>query len=137
MRYRLRTLRSGRWQFTIRTLLFVMLCLGGILAGFQTGYYWGAERRRAEAQFAKVYPVADAIYVDSESQQPDFDTLIAALKSTVDPASWSEVGGPASVQVMAQQPPLIVIAQTGQNHQAINALLSELKALRQKTNATR
>ena len=114
-----------------------MLCIGGILTGFQVGYYWGIERRRDETQFAKVYSVADAIYVDSVSQEPDFDSLFAVLKSSIDPASWSDVGGPGAIQVMAQRPPMVVISQTGKNHDAINSVLNELKALRQKPNRPR
>jgi len=57
----------------MRTLLFAVLCIGGILAGFQTGYFWGVEQRRAETYYAKIYPVADAVYVDTVSQQVDFD----------------------------------------------------------------
>jgi hypothetical protein len=117
-------------------LLFAMLCIGGIIAGIQFGYRWGVDQRRAEACFAKVYPVADAIYVDAVSKEPDFDTLIGALKSTVDPASWDSVGGPGSIQVMAQQPPMVIIAQSGKNHDAINILLAELKTARERLSSS-
>jgi len=137
MRYRLRTLLTDYKQFTIRTLLFVMLCLGGILAGFQTGYFWGIEQRRSETYYSKVYSVADAVYVDAISKEADFDSLLGALRSTVDPASWNSVGGPASVQVMAQQPPMIIVLQSGRNHDAINTLLTDLRTLRQESVASR
>jgi len=136
MRDRLRTLLTIHKRFTIRTLLFVMLCVGGILTGFQAGNFWGVERRRLETYYSKVYSVADAIYVDAASKEADFDSLLSALTSTVDPASWSATGGPASVQVMAQQPPMIVVLQSGRNHDAISSLLSELRTLRKKSVAS-
>jgi hypothetical protein len=137
MRSRLRTLLfPGRLQFTIATLLFVMLCAGGILTGFQVGYFWGVERRRDDTHFTRVYSVGDAIYVDAASQEPDFDTLLSALKATVDPASWSGVGGRGSIQIMATKPPLIVIAQSGKNHDAISTVLAELATARKKASSS-
>jgi hypothetical protein len=123
-------------QFTIRAMLFAMLCIGGILAGFQFGYFWGGERRRLDTPYAKVYSVVDAIDVDPVSQEPDFDTFISALKSTIEPVGWSDVGGQGSVQVMSKVPPMVSVAQSGKNHDAINGLLSELRTKKQASNAT-
>jgi hypothetical protein len=118
--------RSRRWQFTLRTLLFVMLCLSGMLAGFQFGYYRGAWQRRNETMFTKVYPVGDLVQQGSAAG-PDFTPIIDMLTSVIDAQSWSDVGGPGDITGM-EDPPTLVIAQTGANHDAIAALLADLRA---------
>jgi hypothetical protein len=121
--------RTGRrfpvWQFTLRTLLFVMLCVGGMLTGFQCGYQSGAESRRQKLFTARVYPVAD-LTIDPESNQPDLDSLVDLIEQAIDPASWDTVGGPGSVSGFGLSQPSLVITQSGKNHDAIAQLLAEL-----------
>src|SRR5262245_29220830 len=116
----------SRWQFTLRTLLFVLLCIGGMLAGFQFGYYRGAWQRRNETMSTKVYQVGDLVQRESASG-PDFTSIIDLLTSVIDAQSWSDVGGPGDV-AGTEDPPTLVIAQTGANHDAIAALFADLRA---------
>jgi hypothetical protein len=119
--------RSRRWQFTLRTLLFVLLCVGGTLAGFQFGYYRGVLQRRAETMSTRVYSVADLIQGDPPASRPDFTYLIDLITSVIDVESWRDVGGPGSI-TGAEDSLALVIAQTGSNHDAIAALLADLRA---------
>ena len=59
----------------------------------------------------------------------DFDTLIETILS-VQPDSWSEVGGPASIRPYKSTLSL-VIRQTTQAHQEIAGLLEQLRRLRE------
>lgn len=124
------TERDGKrvplWQFTLRTLLFVMLCVGGMLTGFQCGYQSGAESRRQKTFTTRVYPVAD-LTLDPATNQPDLDNLLALIEQSIDPASWDTVGGPGSASGLGLIPSSIVISQSGKNHDAIAQLLDDLR----------
>jgi len=118
--------RSRRWQFTLRTLLFALLCVGGMLAGFQFGYYRGVLQRRAETMSTRVYPVGDLVY-RPQASGPDPTMLIDLVTSSISVDSWDTVGGPGSIS-STDDPLALVIAQTGANHDAIAALLADLRA---------
>jgi len=119
--------RSRRWQFTLRTLLFALLCVSGMLAGFQFGYYRGVLQRQAETMSTRVYPIGDLVYRDPQSTGPDLTPLIDLITSTVSAESWDVVGGPGSISG-TDDPLTLVIAQTGANQDAITALLADLRA---------
>jgi hypothetical protein len=112
------TERPKRWQFAIRTLLFVVLCIAGLLAGYRVGYYGGFERRRQEAFSTKVYAVSD---FGSASE------VISIITRTVDPENWDDVGGPGTVRGAPDDPGSLVIYQTGANHDSIERLLTDLR----------
>lgn len=119
--------RSHRWQFTVRTLLFVMLCVGGTIAGFQFGYYRGQEERRLQSFVTKVYTLADVAPVDAKSGQYDLDAVVDLLTSKIDVESWDDVGGPGSISGFTWEPPTVVVRQSVANHEAIAALLDDLR----------
>jgi len=60
--------------------------------------------------------------------QPDFDSLIDLLTTTVAPTTWDEVGGPGSVVGMETNLSL-VISQTQEVHDEIVDLLEQLRRL--------
>jgi len=119
--------RSRRWQFTLGTLLFALLCVGGMLAGFQFGYYRGVLQRRAETMSTRVYPIGDLVYRESQTTRPDFTMLIDLITSAISAESWDVVGGPGSI-AGTEDPIALVVAQTGTNHDAIAALFADLRA---------
>lgn len=84
----------------------------------------------AEAQLKTVfYPCRELIYIDgpqvNSDVQPDYDTLIQTITSTIQPESWSE-GGPYELMQPTQNG--IVISQTDEVHADIAGLLAALRA---------
>ena len=62
------------------------------------------------------------------ASQADFDSLMDLVVNTVEPGSWDEVGGPASVRPFETTLSL-VIRQTQQAHEEIQDLLAQLRRL--------
>ncbi|QGJ70398.1 General secretion pathway protein GspD [Planctomycetales bacterium 10988] len=60
--------------------------------------------------------------------EPDFDSLIDLITSTVAPQTWDEVGGPGSVQPFETNLSLVV-SQTQDVHEQIADLLNQLRRL--------
>src|SRR6185295_14732333 len=58
--------------------------------------------------------------------QPDFDTLVDLITTTVKPQTWDEVGGPGSVSRFPNNLSL-VISQTQEVHEEIVYLLDQLR----------
>ena len=125
IRYLLRTLLRFRPQFALRTLLFLMLCIAGALAGFQFGYKRGIEKRQNEMLSARAYVVADLISEDAVSNPRAIATILAAIEQAVDPQSWISLGGQGSIAAVRFDPATVVIRQTESNHDAIAALLAD------------
>jgi hypothetical protein len=59
--------------------------------------------------------------------QPDFDSLIDLITSTIKPTTWDNVGGPGSI-VPAHGVGALVVSQTQAVHEEIEALLANLRA---------
>lgn len=117
------TKRPSRWQFTTRTLLFLFLCIAGLLAGYRVGYYGGTERRRQEAFSTKVYSVSDFASADE---------VIEAITRNIDPENWQDVGGPGTVSGAPDDPGSLVIYQTGANHDSVERLIHDLRKAKAK-----
>ncbi|WP_158265449.1 general secretion pathway protein GspD [Blastopirellula marina] len=60
--------------------------------------------------------------------QPDFDSLIELITTTVEPDSWEELGGPGSVAPFATNLSLVV-SQTQEVHDRLADLLAQLRRL--------
>ena len=60
--------------------------------------------------------------------QPDFDSLIELMTSTIAPTTWDEVGGPGSVKAFETNLSLVV-SQTQEIHEEIVDLLEQLRRL--------
>lgn len=105
-------------------MLFAMLCIAGILAGFRAGYQngyrsghdSGAERLRLETYSTKVYSVPG----NSAS------SMVRLIQDTIGREDWSEVGGAGAIRVAPNDPNAIVVLQTGEKHDLIEQLLSDL-----------
>lgn len=70
-------------------------------------------------------PVPEAM---RQAATPDFDSLVELMVATVEPNSWDEVGGPASVRPFETTLSL-VIRQTQAAHDEIQDLLAQLRRL--------
>jgi beta-lactamase regulating signal transducer with metallopeptidase domain len=69
-----------------------------------------------------------AANVPPTGPQPDFDTLIETITSTVAPESWDKVGGPGAIHPHAGNLSL-VITQTQEVHARIAELLEQMRRL--------
>jgi hypothetical protein len=78
----------------------------------------------------KIYPVGDLVTPRSGALGgKDFKPLIEAIRSTLAPTTWDEVGGPASIVPLAQARSLI-ISHTDEVHDQVAHLLSGLRQAR-------
>lgn len=78
--------------------------------------------------FARTYPVADLIH---SPMGQDFASLIEMLTTTVDPTSWDENGGAASMKPNFDSN-CLVVSQTYANQEQILSLLRSLRAAKQQ-----
>jgi hypothetical protein len=63
---------------------------------------------------------------DGRGPGEDFDGVIEAIVSTIDPTTWDTVGGPGSIATL--QPSMLIISQTAAAHRKIEKLLEDLRA---------
>ncbi len=78
----------------------------------------------------KIYPVGDLTAPRSAaSGGENFRPLVEAIRATIAPTTWDEVGGPGSIVPLAQARSLIV-SQTDEVHEQIFELLSGLRQAR-------
>ncbi|HEY1785220.1 MAG TPA: DUF4974 domain-containing protein [Pirellulales bacterium] len=78
----------------------------------------------------KIYPVGDlATPRDGALGGEDFKPLVDAIKSTLAPTTWDEVGGPCHIAAIARTRSLIV-SQTDEVHEQIAHLLAGLRQAR-------
>lgn len=76
----------------------------------------------------RIYPISDLVLPPNapDGSQPDFDSLIKLIASTVKPTSWDEVGGAGSVTPFPNNLTLVV-SQTQEVHEEIEDLLAQLR----------
>ncbi len=77
--------------------------------------------------FVKVLDVSDLVVCrdDKGILWDDYDTLTDAIRWTVAPTTWDEVGGPASIiGASLGKAKILIISQTYRNHRKIAELLS-------------
>lgn len=84
----------------------------------------------------RIYPVRDLVVTHSMANNRarfDFMPLMDLITSTVEPDSWQDVGGPASVAGSGNSD-ILVIVQRRDIHERIGALLSTLRKVRRIQN---
>lgn len=78
----------------------------------------------------RVYPVRDLVAVrDDTGTWEDYQSLIDAMTSTIDPEGWDTVGGEATVSQFDPSG-VLVIRQTQAEHREITLLLDQLRKAR-------
>lgn len=121
-------------RFSLATLLFAMLCLGGYLSAYRVGFDAGKQEGVNQLVAAvnrpplivRSYSVGDLV-VPQATGAADFDSLIDAILVHVAPHDWMENGtGEGEIQPFPANLSL-VISQTEANHQAIAALLAQFR----------
>ena len=105
-----------------------------------------SEAALAADVYAKVYNVSDLVIpiknqkieltekgyatrsVVKDDGNPDFDSLIELITTTIQPQSWDEVGGPGAIEPFPTNLSLVV-SQTEEVHAGISDLLVQLRRL--------
>jgi hypothetical protein len=95
-------------------------------------------QEEAEANLIRrFYNVADLVVRQDAEGRPieDFEPLIKTIVSSVRPTSWDEVGGPcpAPSPFTTDKMKVLVIAQLTEGHEEVEAVLANLRALRQES----
>ena len=80
-----------------------------------------------------IYPVGDLL---GFGRNPDFDTLIEVITSSVAPDTWDEVGGAGSIESFPPSQSLVV-GQTRHVHRQVQELLESLRKVKSLQPATR
>ena len=86
----------------------------------------------------RVYPVADLLGTTHFDDQviPDFEPLTELIVTIVDPDTWDEVGGDSSIS-SSEVSRSLIISQTRDSHDDIQAVLSQLRAAKAKQRVPR
>lgn len=127
------------FRFSIATLLFLMLCLGGYLSGYRAGFKTGAQDASAARLVVRTYPVGDLVISRAPLPMPraDFDSLIDLIVTTIAPETWMSNGvGEGEIQPFPANLSL-VISQTQATHVAIAKLLERLRKLQTRVEPTK
>lgn len=83
-----------------------------------------------QMMLTRIYDVGDLVTFRTVRGQTcqDFDSLIAAITSSIEPESWEEVGGAGAIAPLEYRgAKAVVIRQTFQVHEQIRRLLSDLR----------
>jgi len=119
-----------RWkiQFGLATLAFLVLCTCGFFAGYRAGYDRGGDDKRRHTVYTATYSVADLVKPLQHKglERDDFESLITLIKTTVEPTSWQSTGSIAPFRTNVS----LVVCNTGDAHDQIKYLLSQLRQLR-------
>ncbi|WP_145220437.1 hypothetical protein [Planctomycetes bacterium TBK1r] len=125
-------------RFSIAFMLFACLCVAGFLAGnrvgFREGYASGQAKRQAEDPYPKVYEVGDLLRstgkdADATTDQLEYDSLMAAIETSVFPGEWEALGGDCCIGVFPQLEAIYVNATSGV-HDGIGTFLDDLSSVR-------
>lgn len=121
------------WQFRLRTLLWLMLCivigLGAYRAGFENGFADRFnQREEVGATFAASYDVRDVVPTRriSTGVVLQFDPLIRDVKANVLPKTWRSNGGEADIAEFATNITLVV-NHDKDGHERVAAYLEKLR----------
>jgi hypothetical protein len=85
----------------------------------------------------RIYPVRDLVLWrvpgapgKQDTFEADYDSLIDVITTTVEPESWSDVGGPGSIKEF-EKSAAIIVSQTRNVHRQIERLLATLRKARE------
>ena len=118
------------FKYSIRTLLFVILCVGAFLAAYRTGldrgYSDGRTKWRAEQYLPQAYFVGDLAGPKGKYLTDDIEDVITRIDNT----TWESAGGLGAIDVLLDRDrnPVFVITHHQSAHDEIARLLAELRA---------
>ena len=80
----------------------------------------------------RLYDVRDLVLRDADPLGPaDFDSLVEAIRTSVNPQSWERNGGPCSIAPYASNGLCtLIVVQTFDGQEQIDGLLNELRHLK-------
>jgi len=122
------TARSSWLQFSLRTLLWIMLCVAiGIAAyrrGFEAGTTDAINKRRlvVNPQF-RVYDLTEIVRSGPRGQA-DLDILVSDLTAKVLPNTWVDRGGAASIAI-DQRVHMLIVSHDQDGHKRIVQYLDQ------------
>ncbi len=132
------TQRRRRLRFSLKSAMVLILLfavgLGAFRFGRDVGFQEGNQAGFAAGINAKIYPktyrVSDLVLGPiPQSGQPNYATLVNEIVSKVQPTSWEEAGGPATLAPYPQNLSLVV-SQTSRGHdELVNFLESKRREL--------
>ena len=103
------------WQFRLRTLLWLMLCIVIGFGAYRQGFERGADVRFSQRQEVGLtttvaYNVSDVLPMTKTKSGVivDFDWLIRDMEKNVLPRTWNSNGGEASIAEFAPNLSLVV-----------------------------
>ena len=122
-----RTLRG----LTLKAALKLLLDELDLTYVIRNEVLWITTKTKAEnLLFAKVYPVFDLVVrrpgTSVRLPAVDFESLIEAIRTNLEPTSWDDVGGPGAIEEFTNAGAL-VISQTAEIHAQIAAYLQALR----------
>lgn len=111
--------RRGWWQFSLRTVFWLMLLIAvgltahrrGYESGFDSGVNEGMNRRKVVGDvYVKVYKASDLVSgaPDVESFAATTDSFVRDVRTHVLPGTWVESGGKAAASFLADRLMLVV-----------------------------
>ncbi len=106
--------RRSWLQIRLRTILWIMFCVGIALGmywqGFQAGRIYKEPPPESSFGYAQVYYVEDLIsFGTHESTRSGLDGIRQQITGKVLPASWTENGGKANIRVFESNLALVVM----------------------------
>jgi hypothetical protein len=122
------------WQFGLRTLLWLILCIAIGFGGYRQGFEQGTEaylnhRQEVGRTFNAVYYVSDVLpkkTTTSGGVVVDFNWLIDDMKTNVLPQTWDSSGGEASIAEFATNLSLVV-SHDKDGHERVAKYLDDLR----------
>ena len=126
--------RSRRtWiQFSLRTVLWITLCVGIGAGMYRQGFHDGRNYKEPPPEesfgYANIYYVEDLLAADSyEEAGSGLDDIRQQITANVLPPSWKENGGKADVRVFESNRVLVVM-QDQSGHEEVASYLKSLRA---------
>ena len=118
-------------NYSVQTLLFIVLCVGGFMAayriGLERGYDGGFKKWRGEQCLPRAYFVGDLAGTHGLFSAKEIEN---AITTSIAPTTWDTVGGPASFEALIDRNgnAVLVISQYSGAHEEIARILEELRA---------
>jgi hypothetical protein len=121
--------RKYRFQFGIGTLLFVIFCTGGFLAGYRGGYSVGQKARGRRDVHLRVYDVKDIVLASHDPGAGS--TMVQYIRQTITPQTWDQKAGPGSLTFDSQRQSIVVLGSVDVQYQ-LGDFLEQCRRLQQQ-----
>jgi hypothetical protein len=120
-------------DISLRSALNMILVQFGLAAIIKDEVLLITTKAKADSLFeTRLYDVRDLVVHDNDPEgSADFDSLVDAIRLTVNPASWDKTGGQGSVAPFSNNGVCaLVVWQNNQGHEQLENLLKELRSFK-------